>query len=212
MAVRVVGRGTCLANPPAMSPGPWLLAALAALAGACGDNLDAPIDAAVDAAGPRPQGSPATADLVINEIAPRGDGPDWIELKNRSAAPIDLCGVFLTDSVDRLDHYVPLGGVMPPAACTPRWIEAGGYLVIDADNTPIDETAGIDPAHAPFSLGISDEVHLVSTAGQTLDGLLYLYPPGPHAPADVAVARVPDGDGPFWTRAPSRGAPNPEAP
>jgi hypothetical protein len=190
----------------------FLLVVPLALA-ACGDNTDAPIDAPPDARAPRPQGSEATSDLVINEIAPRGDGPDWIELENRGEEPFDLCGVFLTDAVDRLDHYLPLGGVMPPAPCEPRLLAPGAFLVIDADGTPIDETTGvIDTAHAPFSLGLSDEVHLVTTGGDTLDGLLYLYPPGPDAPATVTIARVPDGSGPFWTRPPTRGAANPDEP
>jgi len=192
-----------------------VLAALPVLlvvgAAACGDNLDAPIDAGIDAPGPRPQGSAASSDLVINELAPRGDGPDWVELKNRSASPIDLCGVFLTDSVDRLDHFLPLGGVMPPAACTPRELAPGAYLMIEADGTPLVEGA-IDPAHAPFNLGVADEIHLVSITGVVLDGLLYMYPPGPNAPPTVSIARVPDGEGPFWTRPPTPGSANPEAP
>jgi hypothetical protein len=182
------------------------------LAAACGDNAEAPDAAPPVDAPPRAQGSEATSDLVINEIAPRGAGPDWIELHNRGATPIDLCGVFLTDSVDRLDHLLPLGGVMPPAACSPRELAPGAYLVIDADDTPIAETGPIDPGHAPFALGIADEVHLVSITGTVIDGLLYLYPPGPEAPADVTLARVPDGSGAFWTRPPTPGAANPEAP
>jgi hypothetical protein len=183
----------------------YLLTALALAA--CGDNL-AQIDAAP--AAPRPQGSPATSDLVINEIAPRGEGADWIELKNRSSAPIDLCGVFLTDAADRLDHYVPLGAVMPPAPCPPRELAPGAYLVIYADDTLLVEGGPIDPGHAPFKLDVADEVHLIAVDGGTIDGLLYLYPPGPEAPADVTLARGPDGDGAFWPLPPTPGAANPE--
>lgn len=183
-----------------------------ALVAACGDNrAGPPIDAAPDA-GERPQGSPATSDLVLNEVAPRGDGADWIELANRGADPIDLCGVFLTDSVDRLDHYLPLGGVMPPAPCTPRELAPGAYLVITMDDTPLVDGAPIDPAHAPFKLGVADELHLVDAAtGAVIDGLLYLYPPGPNGPATVTMARVPDRSGPFYPRTPTPGAANPEA-
>jgi len=183
-----------------------------ALVAACGDNrAGPPIDAAPDG-GERPQGSPATSDLVLNEVAPRGDGADWIELANRGADPIDLCGVFLTDSVDRLDHYLPLGGVMPPGPCTPRELAPGAYLVITMDDTPLVEGAPIDPAHAPFKLGVADEIHLVDAAtGAVIDGLLYLYPPGPNGPATVTMARVPDATGPFYPRTPSPGAANPEA-
>ncbi|KAB2897419.1 MAG: lamin tail domain-containing protein, partial [Kofleriaceae bacterium] len=164
---------------------------------ACGDNIIVPPPA------PRGQGSEATSDLVINEIAPRGDGPDWVELYNRSVTPIDLCGVFFTDAVDRLDHYLPLGGVMPPAPCPARLLAPGDRLVIHADDTPLVEGAPVDPLHAPFALAVADEVHLVSTDGAVIDGLLYLYPPGPEAPADVTLARDPDGSGAFFPRAPS---------
>lgn len=170
---------------------------------ACGDNILVPPPA------PRGQGSEATSDLVINEIAPRGEGPDWVELYNRSVTPIDLCGVFFTDAVDRLDHYLPLGGVMPPATCPPRLLAPGDRLIIHADDTAIVEGAPIDPLRAPFALSVADEVHLVSTDGAVIDGLLYLYPPGPEAPADVTLARDPDGSGMFFPRPPSPAAANP---
>jgi hypothetical protein len=183
----------------------WVLVAVVG----CGDNSAAPpIDAGPDA-GERPQGSDATTDLVINEVAPRGDGPDWIELANRSGAPIDLCGFFLTDAVDRLDHYLPLGGVMPPGACAPRELAAGAYLVVYTDDTPIVEGGVIDPLHAPFELGVADEIHLVTITGDVVDGLLFLYPPGPEVEATVTIARVPDRVGPFYQRVPTPGAANP---
>jgi hypothetical protein len=182
------------------------LAAFALLAG-CGDDVTGS-DAAP--APPLAQGSEATSDLVINEVSPRGGGPDWVELYNRSVAPIDLCGVFLTDAVDRLDHYLPLGGVMPPAPCPPRLIAPGERLIVDTDDTPIVEGVPIDPLHAPFELDIADEIHLVSTDGAVIDGLLFLYPPGPLAPPDVTLARDPDGSGRFYARPPSKSAANPE--
>ena len=46
--------------------------------------------------------------------------------------------------------------------------------------------------------------------GGVIDGLLYLYPPGPNGAPSVTIARVPDGSGPFYTRRPSPGAANPE--
>jgi len=170
---------------------------------ACGDNLTVP------PAAPRGQGSEATSDLVINEIAPRGDGPDWVELYNRSVTPIDLCGVFFTDAVDRLDHYLPLGGVMPPAPCTARTLAPGDRLIVYADDTPIVDGTPIDAVHAPFELDVADEVHLVAIEGGVIDGLLFLYPPGPEAPADVTLSRDPDGSGVFFPRMPSPAAPNP---
>jgi hypothetical protein len=188
-----------------MRPGALLVLVLAAAA--CGDPppIDEP-DAAPEP--PRGQGSEATSELVVNEIAPRGAGADWVELHNRGGAPIDLCAVFLTDAVDRLDHYLPLGGVMPPEPCPTVEIAAGAYLIVYADDMPIQEGTPIDPAHAPFELGVADEIHLVGIDGRVIDGLLYLYPPGPDAPADVSLARDPDGSGLFFERAPTPGAEN----
>lgn len=182
-----------------------VLLVLVGLAAACGDNLTVPPPA------PRGQGSEATSDLVINEIAPRGEGPDWVELYNRSVTPIDLCGVFFTDAVDRLDHYLPLGGVMPSgtgAPCAARTLAPGDRLVVFADDTPIVDGTPIDPLHAPFELDVADEVHLVSTEGAVIDGLLFLYPPGPEAPADVTLSRDPDGQGVFFPRPPTPAAAN----
>jgi hypothetical protein len=179
---------------------------MVSVAAGCGDNL-APVPTAP--LGPRGQGSEPTGDLVLNEIAPRGDGADWIEIVHRGAAPIDLCAVFLTDAVDRLDHYLPLGGVLPPEPCVPRWFAPGAYLRVQADDTAVPEGGAFDPAHAPFELGVADEVHLVTIDGTVLDGLTYLYPPGPLEPADVTLARVPDGRGVFFAALPTPDAPNP---
>ncbi len=163
---------------------------------ACDDIRPVEEDAGPDV--PRGQGSEASSDLVINEVSPRGDGPDWIELYNRSDEPVDLCGFFLTDSVDRLDHYLPLGGVAPPAPCEPAPIAAGERRIILAD--------GIE---APFQLAIADELHLIAIDGLVVDGLLFLYGPGPLVPGDVSLARDPDGDGRFFERAPTPGEANP---
>jgi hypothetical protein len=188
------------------------------LAAACGERAPVEVDAAPprpDAA-PRGQGSETTAALVINEVAPRGDGADWIELANTSDQPIDLCGYILTDAADRLDHYLPLGGAWPGEVCTPRMLAAHAYLVIAADDTPlpaVGAAGAIDPEHAPFSLGIADSVHLLTSDGLVVDGVSFLYPPGPDAPAEVTLARDPDGRGVFWERAPTPDAANPvEAP
>lgn len=173
---------------------PWLI--IAALATACGDDpVSAPDAGGVDAA-PVGQGSAPTAELIVNEIAPRPfDGPDWIELLNRSDTPIDLCDYFVTDSLDRLDHYAPLGGVLPPAPCDPVMLEPGGYWLINADDVD-----------APFKLSAADEVHVVTTTGIAVDSLVYLYPA---SGAGESLARVPNGEGLFWLAAPSPGDDNP---
>ena len=189
----------------------WIVAAsLSCLAVACDEPAatpDAGVDAGIDAE--VGQGSEPTADLVINEVMPRGPGSDWVELHNRGATPIDLCGYFLTDAADRLDHYLPLGGVMPPAPCPPLLLPPGAYRVIALDGTPLPTAAPIDPLHAPFKLDVADQLHLITITGGTGDGVLFLYPRGPNQPADVSLARVPDGTGLFFTALPTSGAANP---
>lgn len=171
------------------------VAILLLLAAACGDDADpATADAGTDAA-PVGQGSQAEGDLVVNEVAPQGD---WVELFNRSDRDLDLCDYFLTDQMDRLDHYLALGGAAPPDPCEPSMLAAGAYLVIATDD-------GSEPGHAPFQLAYADEVHVALWTGHVVDGLLYvmLGEPG------QSLARAPDGQGLFFPAAPSPGEANP---
>ncbi len=161
---------------------------------ACGDNGETDVDAGADAA-PVGQGSEAESDLVVNEVAPAGD---WVELLNRSGEAIDLCDYFLTDQMDRLDHYLALGGAAPPDPCEPALLAAGAYLVIETDD-------GAEPGHAPFRLAAADEVHLALWTGHAVDGLLYVM----LGEAGQALARQPDGAGLFFVAEPSRGEQNP---
>ena len=170
-----------------------ILLCLAAF-GACGDNAETEVDAGADAA-PVGQGSQAESDLVINEVAPEGD---WVELVNRSDAAIDLCDYFLTDQMDRLDHYLSLGGASPPEPCEPALLAAGAYLVIETDD-------GAEPGHAPFKLAAADEVHVALWTGHAVDGLLYVMLGGP----GQSLAREPDREGLFYVAEPSRGERNP---
>ena len=161
---------------------------------ACGDNGETHVDAGADAA-PVGQGSEAESDLVINEVAPEGD---WVELLNRSSAAIDLCDYFLTDQMDRLDHYLALGGAAPPDPCEAAPLAAGAYLVIETDD-------GAEPGHAPFRLAGADEVHVALWTGRAVDGLLYVM----IGEAGQSLARAPDGEGLFFAGDPSRGEANP---
>jgi len=171
-----------------------LAAILLYLAACGGDDDPGQPDAGTDAA-PVGQGSEAESDLVINEVAPQGD---WIELLNRSGADIDLCDYFLTDQMDRLDHYLALGGAAPPDPCEPNLIGAGAYLVIDTDD-------GAEPGHAPFQLAMADEVHVALWTGRAVDGLLYVM----LGDSGQTLAREPDGEGLFFIAEPSRGDSNP---
>lgn len=168
------------------------LAVLLLLA-ACGDNTETEPDAGADAA-PVGQGSEAESDLVINELAPQAD---WVELHNRSASGIDLCGYFLTDQMDRLDHYLALGGAAPPDPCEPRVMAAGDYLVVATDD-------GAGEGHAPFKLGLADEVHVALWTGEAVDGLLYITT----GDAGQSLAREPDGAGLFFAAEPTPGEAN----
>lgn len=183
------------------------LALCSALVGGpgCGsDRPDSP-DASIADAAPIVQGGEPRGDLVVNEVAPQPlSGDDWVELYNRSAQTIDLCGYFLTDSLDRLDHYTPLGGAAPPAACAPLLLQPGAYYLVLADDQP---ALGVD--HARFKLGVADEVHVVTIGGLPMDGLVYLYPDSARG-SDYSLARQPDAQGPFHLVAPSPGAANPE--
>lgn len=182
-------------------------ALMAALGLAACDGQDPQVgpDGGTDAAAEEGQGSLPRAAFVVNEVSAKpGSGQaDWLELYNRSGNAIDLCDYFVTDSLDRLDHYHHLGAAPPPADCAPQLLEPGSYLVIYADN---DVSAG--PNHAPFRLGLADEAHIVSVEGEAIDSLIFLHPSGG---AGLSLAREPNGEGLFWLNAPSPGADNPGA-
>ncbi len=151
------------------------------------------------------QGSWARSTLVINEIAPQPEtGPDWIEIANRGDKAIDLCGYFLTDSRDRLDHYVSLGGVLPPDRCPPRLLGPGQYLVVFADDKHGVENS--HQIHAPFKLGNAEEVHLLTTQGNAIDSLVYVY----QRHKGGSLSRWPDQSGPFYQSRATPGATNVE--
>ncbi|MBL4636098.1 MAG: lamin tail domain-containing protein [Kofleriaceae bacterium] len=179
-----------------------LLGASLLLASACTDEVALQVDGGFDAAEVG-QGSIARGPLVINEVMPKpAEGADWIELYNRSDAAIDLCDYFVTDSLDRLDHYFHLGGSPPPQECPVQLLDVGEYLIVIADD---DAPAG----HAPFKLGIADQAHVVSLSGEAIDSLIYLYPANG---AGMSLARQPNGEGSFWLVEASEGQTNPDVP
>lgn len=178
------------------------LGCIALLLAACdpGDEVLGPDAGGLDAAVVG-QGSEAVGALVINEVAAKpADGPDWLELFNRSDAPLDLCEFFVTDSLDRLDHYHHLGGAPPPAACTAQVLAPGEYLILFADD---DVLAG--PNHTPFKLGLADEAHVVSTSGEAVDSLIFLHARDAEG---LSLARLPNGEGLFWVSESSQGGAN----
>jgi hypothetical protein len=151
-------------------------------------------DAAVvfDAAPPEGQGASPRGDVAINEVAASPPiGQDWIELVNRGAGAVDISGWFITDAVDRPDHFYVF-----PAGTT---IQPSQYLIVWAD-----DALGDDGFNAPFELGRAEAVHLLTADGHTADSLLYL-----DDDSGRSLQRVPDREGLFFQAAPTPAAANP---
>jgi hypothetical protein len=123
--------------------------------------------------------------LVINEFMANNDGtvpgpedtyPDWIELYNGGNTSVNLSGMYLTDNLNNPDKWqFPIGTT----------IEAGGFLVVWADNSSTSE--GL---HANFGLNADgEEIGLFASDGTTLiDSITFSAQPG-----DVSYGRMPDG-------------------
>jgi hypothetical protein len=132
-----------------------------------------------------PAGPP---DVVINEVESNGDQvADWVELKNRSASPVNVAGWKILDG-DPSHAATP---VVVPAGTT---IPAGGYYAL---YTEISQSPG-------FGLGVGDSVTLLLPDGTTqVDTTTW----GAHAA--TTWGRCPDGSGDFReTTASTRGLPN----
>jgi hypothetical protein len=128
----------------------------------------------------------SAGDIVLNEfVAKNNNGPvdeagqaeDWIELHNRSNAPVDLSGLGLSDQLgDTTPWPIPAG----------TSLAAGESLLIWADDDPLD-----GPMHADFKLSTDgEEVVLYAADGVTvLDFVAF----GPQS-ADVSTLRLHDGE------------------
>lgn len=135
--------------------------------------------------GEGPSGPP---DVVINEVESNGDQvADWVELKNRTASPVNVSGWKIVDG-DPSHTATP---VVVPAETT---IPAGGHYAI---YTEISQSPG-------FGLGVGDSATLFLPDGTTqVDTTTW----GAH-PA-TTWGRCPDGTGDFReTTASTRGLPN----
>jgi len=125
--------------------------------------------------------------LALNEVVavnggavldPAGQSADWIELHNPTDEVVDLRDWSLTDNPEAPDQHV-LDSLEIPA---------GGYLVLWADADPT-----LGPDHLVFSLaGDGEALGLYAPDGTTLDLLAF-----GHQARDVALARLPDGTGPW---------------
>lgn len=141
--------------------------------------------------------------VVINELLAsntrtkvdaQGEFDDWIELRNRSDANVDLSGMYLSDSITNLKKWMFPDGTK---------IAANGYLVVWADEDGKDS----DGLHANFKLSKSGEgVWLVAPDARrnvVLDSVEF-----PPQRSDVAFGRLPLDADSFGPLVPTPGAAN----
>jgi hypothetical protein len=147
-------------------------------------------------------GSVDIGDVVINEI--QADGDDWIELYNPGSAEVSLDGVQVVDS-----------GRDDPVDLTGATIAPGAYLFILADlgteAMPGPQTTcepGPSPCyHAVWGIGADgDTITLRGPDSATL--LTQDYPDGLTVGADLAIGRLPNGEGEFAVTDPTPGTEN----
>ncbi|MCC7395711.1 MAG: CotH kinase family protein [Planctomycetes bacterium] len=132
----------------------------------------------------------ASSPIVINEfVAQNQNGPvdennqheDWVELYNTSSSPVDVGGMWLSDSLVVQKYEIPSGNVIP----------AFGVLRIWCDE---DGTQG--PLHANFKLSAGGEV--VALWDDTGLGLCDAIVFGQQT-TDVSTGRLVDGALPWVT-------------
>ena len=141
--------------------------------------------------------SGTAGNMVLNEVmadnhaaVPFGAAyPDYVELKNNSAATIDISGWSLTD-----DELVPNKFVFPANTTVP----AGSYLIIWCDN---DTT--LPGLHSGFELSRHGQRVLLVQGAAVRDAVSF----GPQV-MDIPIGRIADGTGGWTLIDPSPGAPN----
>ncbi len=130
------------------------------------------------------------AQNTAGELDENGKYEDWIELHNNGTEAFDLSGGWLSDDGNNVYKWrIPENTVLTP----------GGYLIIWADEDGVE-----GPLHANFKLSASGEdVWLSASSGLVLDHVVY----GAQS-TNVALARIPNGYGPFVQQAPTFAANN----
>ena len=128
----------------------------------------------------------------INEVLPaNGSGPKdnagerepYVEIFNAGDSPLDLGGLFLTDSItNRLRWSFPLGSVVPP----------GGFLTVWCDGEEGESVPG--SPHASFRLGATNgTVSLVRNEGGSSGTTVLDHLAWRSLAADRSLGLVPDG-------------------
>ncbi len=141
--------------------------------------------------------SVVAGNVVLNEVmaanrravANGASFPDYIEIKNNSASPINLTGWSLSD-----DELQPGKFTFPNGTSLP----ANGYLVVWADK---EFTA--PGLHTGFALNNGGQRVLLIENGALRDTISF----GPQA-TDLSIGRVANGTGPWTLTNPSAGATN----
>ncbi len=105
-----------------------------------------------------------------------GNSADWIELHNTTDHPIDLTGLFLSDTKKDLERYQFPDGLI---------IEPDGYLIIFASG--LKKNVG-DELHTPFKLSASGESVYLMEGELAVDIVTF-----PKQISDVAYALSEDG-------------------
>ncbi len=123
-----------------------------------------------------------------NAVPHEGTFPDWVELHNAGAAPVNLAGWSLTDNGDPRQFVFPAGTT----------IAVGGYLIVWCDSVT---TSGL---HAGFALGRTGEtVQLYDANTNLVDAVSFGY-----QLSDLTLGRL-TGAADFWQlNTPTPGAAN----
>ena len=131
--------------------------------------------------------SSVAGNVTINEVMAENlgavanglDHPDYVELKNNTAAAIDISGWNLTD-----DELLPARYTLPAGTS----IAAGGYLIVWCDSNTA--SPGL---HCGFALSRKGQRVIVIQSGTVRDAIAF----GPQM-ANAAIGRSADGTG-AWT-------------
>ncbi len=116
----------------------------------------------------QPNPVPALGEVILNEVAAdnpsavpnNGTFPDWVELRNTTASPVNIAGWSLSDDGDARKYVFPGGTTIP----------ANGYLVVWCD-AATNTTPGL---HTDFGLDREDDsLFLYNALTQRVDAVTF---------------------------------------